>query len=79
LGGGLSDINAEFTGTVSGFSASLSGSGLGGWLGGGVVWVLTNSFNIGFDLRASSASVSMGGLSVNAGGGHAGLLLGYHY
>ncbi|HXN07210.1 MAG TPA: outer membrane beta-barrel protein [Nitrospiria bacterium] len=79
LGGGFSDINAEITASVPGNSASLSGSGLGTWFGGGVVWVLGNHFNIGFDLRASSASVTMGGISGNAGGGHAGLLLGYHY
>jgi hypothetical protein len=35
--------------------------------------------NIGFDLRASNATVTLNGVNANAGGGHFGLLFGFHY
>lgn len=76
LGGGLSDINGEVIVSAFGSSASSENSGLGFWLGGGVLWVLGNHFNLGFDLRVSNASVTIAGVTANAGGGHAGILLG---
>jgi hypothetical protein len=40
---------------------------------------LGQSFNLGFDLRYSSADITLGGFEVEAGGTYAGLLLGYHW
>ena len=79
VGGGLSLISAEIKGSTVFGSASLSDSAPGIWLGGGVYWALTPHFNLGFDLRFSSATVTLGGIDGEAGGGHFGVLLGYHY
>jgi len=79
VGGGLSLISAEIKGSTVFGSASLSDSAPGLWLGGGVYWALTPHFNLGFDLRFSSATVTLGGIDGEAGGGHFGVLLGYHY
>lgn len=75
IGGGLASIEGErATGGVS-----VSGSGGGLWLAGGIYWVLGQHFNLGFDLMASSAQVTIAGADVNAGGGHFNVQLGYHF
>lgn len=79
IGGGLAIIHAKVEAKFGGFSVDDDDTGLGFWLGGGVYWTLARHFNIGFDLRYSYAEVSLFGEDVNAGGGHAGLLLGYHW
>lgn len=61
-----------------------SGDGLGLWLNAGVVYLLGSHFNVGLDLRYSQASVDLQPvgaqtLNLDAGGVHAGLLLGYHW
>lgn len=75
IGGGLSFIRGEF----SGFGVSDSDSGTGIWFGGGVYWTLVEHFNIGLDLKYSTAEVTLFGVDANAGGGHFGLLAGYHW
>ena len=78
VGGGLALINSEFT--LTGFlPVTDDDSGLGIWLNGGVYWTLGQSFNIGLDLRYSQADVTLFGVDVDAGGTHAGLILGYHW
>ena len=78
IGGGLALISGEFT--VTGFSSVTDDdSGLGIWLNAGIYWTLGQSFNIGLDLRYSQADVTLFGLDVDAGGTHAGLILGYHW
>lgn len=78
IGGGLAF--ARCSAKVSGLGTSISDSdgGTGLWLGGGVYWTL-GSFNIGFDLRGSSAKAELFNAETDAGGGHFGLLLGYHW
>lgn len=77
--GGLSLVKA--TARVSMFGAAIedSGNGSGYWLGGGIYWTLGEAFNIGLELRASSAKANIFDQDLKAGGGHAGLLLGYHW
>ena len=78
IGGGLALINAEIKAT--GFtSVSDDDSGTGVWFGGGIYWTLGQSFNIGLDLRYSQADVTLFGTDGEAGGTHAGLMLGYHW
>ena len=75
LGGGLAFITADATG----FFVD-SGDATGIWLGGGVYWTLGGHFNLGLDISASSAEATMdSGFKGDIGGGHAGLLLGYHF
>ena len=78
IGGGLAIISAELEGT-SFTTVSDDDSSLGIWLNGGVYWTLGRSFNLGLDLRYSRAEVNIFGVDVEAGGTHAGLILGYHW
>ncbi len=78
IGGGVALINAEIKAT--GFtSISEDDNGTGIWLGGGIYWTLGQTFNIGLDLRYSQADVTLFGETGEAGGTHAGLMLGYHW
>jgi hypothetical protein len=75
IGGGVSFITGDF----EAFGISEDDSSLGLWLGGGVYWTLSEHFNLGLELKVSSAEVTLFGVDANAGGGHFGLLIGYHW
>ncbi len=79
IGGGISMLKATARVTVLGITVEDSGSGTGSWLGGGVYWTLGDSFNIGFEFRASSGKTKLFGQEIKAGGTHGGLLVGYHW
>ena len=79
IGGGIAFIWAEFEETAPGVSVSDNDIGAGVWIGGGIYWTITEDFNIGLDLRWSKAEVTLFDSNVDAGGGHAGLLLGFHW
>lgn len=78
IGGGVGQISAkaEIDDPFFG-SASVDDSAIGFWFGGGVFWRLGHRFNIGFSGRWSQAKVTFTGTDVEAGGLHAGLLLGW--
>ncbi len=78
IGGGLAFINADLK-TSTPVTVSVSDSGTGIWLNGGVYWTLGQHFNLGLQARYSKAEVSFSGFDVEAGGIHAGLMLGYHW
>ena len=78
IGGGLAFIGAEFKGTAF-TTVSDDDNATGIWLNGGVYWTLNQSFNIGLDLRYSQADVTLFGVDADAGGTHAGLILGVHW
>lgn len=80
IGGGLSFISAQLetkTGTFDYVRDSDYGVGL--WVSGGIIWTLTEYFNIGFDVRVTGADVTIFGETRKAGGFHSGLILGYHW
>lgn len=79
IGGGVSFAKATIKASLLGVTARGSGSGTGVWLGGGAYWTLNEAFNIGFEFRSSSVKAEIAGADVAAGGGHFGLLLGYHW
>ena len=78
VGGGLALISADLEtrgfNTVSGDDNSI-----GIWLNAGIYWTLGEAFNLGLDLRYSKAEVTLFGIDREAGGTHAGLILGYHW
>jgi opacity protein-like surface antigen len=78
IGGGLAFVYAEFKET-SFFTISNDDNSTGIWLNGGVYWTLGQNFNLGLDLRYSQADVTLFGVDVDAGGTHAGIILGYHW
>jgi hypothetical protein len=79
LGGGVALLSAEYEGSSSGVRVSDDDTGIGLWLNGGIYWTLSHSFNLGFELGYSTGEVTLYGVDGNAGGGHAALLLGYHW
>lgn len=92
IGGGVTRVSAEATGRVAGVSSTPpvtivfetivgpeEDDAIGPWIAGGVYWTLGDAFNLGVDLRYSSADVELFGVDADAGGTHAGLLLGYHW
>ena len=79
IGGGLSFITAEAKGSALGVTISDDDSGVGIWIDGGVYWTLADHFNIGLEAAFSSAEVTLFDVDVEAGGGHFGILAGYHW
>jgi hypothetical protein len=77
VGGGLAVIGAGREFVVGSLSLSESDSAPGVWADGGVFWRLGKQFNIGIDARFSSATVTIDGEDVQAGGFHLGLMLGW--
>jgi len=75
IGGGIPFITGEF----SGLGVSHDDNATGFWIGGGVYWTLAEHFNIGLEAKISSADVTLFGVEADAGGGHFGLLLGFHW
>ena len=75
IGGGISFINGEFSAPW----ISDDDNGVGIWLGGGVYWTLAGQFNIGLEAKFSTADVTLFGVDADAGGGHFGLLIGFHW
>jgi hypothetical protein len=88
IGGGAAYIDGEvsinFT-DFPGMNYSLSDSAFGFWANAGVMWRLSERFNLGIDLRYSDASVTIvddfleESYDVEAGGMHYGVLLGYRW
>ncbi|UCD83984.1 MAG: hypothetical protein JSU92_11955 [Deltaproteobacteria bacterium] len=78
IGGGLSFINGEFSVEAFDIKVTDDDQGAGLWLGGGVYWTIGH-FNIGLELKASAAEITLFGIDVNAGGGHFGMLIGGHW
>lgn len=76
LGAGLAIITVANTAESGGVVETAGGSGFGFWLGGGVLFRLGNNANLGFQLRYSSAQVQVNDATVEAGGLHAGAMLG---
>ncbi len=79
VGGGLAYARVDATGDIiGGQHFSDRGDGIGIWLNGGILWTL-NALNIGVDLRYTQVEVNMHAGDFEGGGGHAGILLGYHW
>lgn len=79
IGGGLMLAKATARVSLLGLTLEDSDNGTGYWLGGGIYWTLSGSFNIGMEFRSSSAKAKLFDQEIKAGGGHFGLLLGYHW
>ncbi|HKY33736.1 MAG TPA: hypothetical protein VJV23_14495 [Candidatus Polarisedimenticolia bacterium] len=93
LGGGLDAIRAEvettappapepappalFPDAEDGETLSDDDQAIGPWVGGGVFWRLGSHVNLGIAARFSAARVEFQGDEVQAGGLHAGVLLGF--
>lgn len=79
IGGGVALISADASAALFDINVSEDDVAEGFWINAGVYWTLGESFNIGLDLRYSHAEVTLFGVDAEAGGAHAGLVLGYHW
>lgn len=77
VGGGIALINAELRATDSGITIIEDDDDVGAWVGGGLFWRLRTRVNIGIAVRYSRAQVRLFGADAEAGGIHAGMLLGW--
>ncbi|MEK7309829.1 MAG: hypothetical protein AAB038_03345 [Planctomycetota bacterium] len=79
IGVGISSVTATFAGAGSFGTISDSSGAVGTWLSGGVFWTFNKSFNMGFEFKASTATVTLYGIGGDAGGEHIGLFFGFHW
>lgn len=79
IGGGISCISAEYTGTALGITVSDSDNAVGIWFGGGVYWTLADHLNIGLEAAFSTAEVTLFDVNADPGGVHLGVLAGFHW
>ena len=80
IGGSLAFIGAWLEAQTGRFDyVRDSDYGVGLWLNGGFIWTLSESFNIGFDVRVTGAEVTVFDQTRKAGGFHSGLILGFRW
>jgi len=79
IGGGLAFVDAEAKVTVLGIPVNDDDNAMGFWLGGGFYLTVGGHFNIGLDIRLSKAEVTIFDVDAEAGGTHAGIVIGYHW
>jgi hypothetical protein len=72
-------VTVRSTDTLESISVKDSGQSVGAWVGGGLYWIISRHLNLGFDLSYSAAKVTLFDTKAEAGGGHAALLVGYHW
>ena len=79
VGGGFGIIGArqEVPSGIGLLTLEDTDAALGVWFNGGAFWRLGKKFNLGVDLRLSTAEVTLFGQDVQAGGAILGLLLGW--
>ena len=73
IGGGIAKLAVQ----REAGSTKVDDSTVGGWIGGGIFWRLGARFNIGLAARVSRGQVTLNGTDTEAGGSHAGLILGW--
>ena len=73
IGGGIAKLAVQ----REAGGVKVDDSTLGAWIGGGIFWRLGSRFNIGLAARISRGQVTLNGTDTEAGGSHAGLILGW--
>lgn len=81
VGGGIAFIGAGFekresTGEIKDDDSDTAS---GAWIGTGAYWNVTQSFNVGLDVRYSFAEVTIADKDLEVGGLHTGLTLGFNF
>jgi hypothetical protein len=76
---GVASVWAKTRGEAGGYSVSDDDSALGVFIDGGLYFTINRVFNLGVEVGYSAAQVDFMGEDGEAGGTHAGLLVGYHW
>ncbi len=79
IGGGVTLVSAEIKNKTATTSVKDDDDGTGLWLGAGWYFGVTESFDIGFDVRYSEAEVTIFGQDLEAGGMHYAATASYHW
>lgn len=79
IGGGIAYVKNEIDGEILFKDFSDDDAGVGFWLDAGFYWTFARHLNLGLDLRYSYAEVKLLDEDVNAGGFHAGVIIGIHW
>lgn len=79
VGGGIAFIDGGFEEREPLGGEKFDDSGIGGWVGAGAYWDITEQVNLGFDVRYSKAKIDVRDAEIKAGGIHTGLTLGYSF
>jgi len=80
IGVGSSFVRATLKDTSAGLpSRSDSDGGAGVWIGGGIYWTLADALNIGFNLKYTSAKVTLLDERFDAGGRFFGTVIGLSF
>jgi len=76
---GIVFATTELNGSNGSQSESISESGNGYGISGGVYWTISQHFNLGLGVRYTKAVIDFDGLDQECGGTHSGLVIGYHW
>ena len=79
IGGGVSFMYAEQELETIITTTTQDDSAVGGWVGAGMYYEINPRFVLGFDVRYSHGEVTLFNKERNAGGMHAGFIVGYQF
>lgn len=79
LGGGLTIVDASLENELSGVTIEDSDTALGGWVGVGTYFNVTDQFIVGLDVRYSKTEVKLFDQDREAGGLNVAISAGYHW
>ncbi len=79
IGGGVTFLTAEIKNKTATTSVKDDDNGTGLWIGAGWQTAVTESFDVGFDMRYSAAEVTIFNQDLEAGGMHYAATASYHW
>jgi opacity protein-like surface antigen len=79
IGGGVTSVSAEIKNKTATTSVKDNDDGTGVWIGAGWYVDVSESFDIGFDVRYSEAEVTLFNQDIEAGGMHYAATASYHW
>ena len=79
VGGGVTLVSAEIRNKTGNTSVKDDDDGTGAWIGAGWYVGVTESFDVGFDVRYSEAEVTIFDQDLEAGGMHYAATFSYHW
>ena len=80
INGGMSFISARGAFVfLNSYLTEIDDCGIGAWFGGGMYYKFKEHYNVGMDVKVTSAGIDHQDKDLNAGGSHMALSLGYHF
>ena len=79
IGAGVSIASTELQTVISNTKRTYEDTSTGYWVGGGIDYIFTQHWSVGFDAHYSSIDVTLNGDNRDAGGLTLGATVGYHF